>query len=65
MRGAINRAIRLNDLYVGVPIVLGAAGCEKIIEVKFNADEKAMFDNSVAAVHELMEACAKLDPSLA
>lgn len=54
----------LNDMYVGVPIVLGGEGCERIVEVKFNADEKAMFDNSVAAVRELMEACVKIDPAL-
>ena len=54
----------LNDLYVGVPIVLGAEGCERIVEVKFSGDEKAMFDSSVAAVKELMAACVKLDPSL-
>ena len=54
----------LNDMYVGVPIVLGAEGCERIVEVKFNADEKAMFDNSVAAVRELMEACVKIEPAL-
>ena len=53
-----------NDLYVGVPMVLGAEGCERIVEVNFNADEKAMFDNSVNAVKELMEACVKLDASL-
>lgn len=55
----------LNNMYVGVPIVLGAEGCERIVEVKFNDDEKAMFDNSVAAVKELMEACIKLEPGLA
>jgi len=54
----------LDNLYVGAPIVLGADGCERIIEVKFTADEKAMFDHSVAAVRELMEACVKLEPSL-
>ena len=54
----------LNDMYVGVPIVLGAEGCERIVEVKFNDDEKAMFNNSVDAVKELMEACIKLEPSL-
>ncbi len=54
----------LNDMYVGVPIVLGAEGCERIVEVKFNDDEKAMFDNSVAAVRELMEACVRIEPSL-
>ncbi|WP_375201567.1 malate dehydrogenase [Hyphococcus sp.] len=54
----------LNDLYVGVPIVLGAEGCERIVEVKFSAEEKAMFDSSVDSVKELMAACTKLDPSL-
>ncbi|WP_428407482.1 malate dehydrogenase [Hyphococcus sp.] len=54
----------LNDLYVGVPIVLGAEGCERIVEVKFTGEEKKMFDNSVDAVKELMAACVKLDPSL-
>jgi malate dehydrogenase len=54
----------LEDLYVGVPIVLGAGGCERIVEVKFAGEEKAMFDNSVAAVRELMEVCVKLAPAL-
>ena len=54
----------LNDLYVGVPIVLGAGGCERIVEVKLAGEEKEMFENSVNAVRELMDACVKLDPSL-
>ena len=53
-----------NGLYVGVPIVLGEGGCERIVEVKLNAEEKAMFENSVGSVKELMEACIKLDGSL-
>jgi malate dehydrogenase len=53
-----------DQLYVGVPIVIGADGCERIVEVNLNDDEKAMFDHSVGAVKELMEACLKLDPSL-
>jgi len=55
----------LKDLYVGVPLVIGAEGVERIVEVKFTAEEKAMFENSVNAVRELMDACTKLDPSLA
>jgi malate dehydrogenase len=43
----------VKDLYVGVPTVIGAKGVEKIIEVSFNAEEKAAFDKSVAAVQEL------------
>mgnify|MGYP001260406735 CR=1 FL=1 len=54
----------VDDTYVGVPIVIGENGVERIVEVAFTAEEKAMFDNSVAAVHELMAACKKLDPSL-
>ncbi|GJL90484.1 malate dehydrogenase [Hyphococcus sp.] len=61
----LNGEYGLKDLYVGVPMVLGADGCERIVEVKLNAEEKAMFENSVEAVRELMEACVKLDPSLA
>ncbi len=60
----LNGQYGLKDLYVGVPMVLGAGGCERIVEVKLNAEEKAMFENSVAAVRELMDACIKLDPSL-
>ncbi len=55
----------LNDMYVGVPIVLGSEGAERIVEVKFNDDERAMFKSSVDAVRELMETCIKLEPALA
>ncbi|MEQ8709340.1 MAG: malate dehydrogenase [Rhodospirillales bacterium] len=46
----------LNDLYVGVPCVIGAGGVEKIVEIELNADERAMFDHSVKAVKGLLEA---------
>ncbi len=55
----------VKDRYVGVPIVLGAGGAERILEVEFTAEEKKMFDHSVAAVEDLVEACQKLEPSLA
>jgi malate dehydrogenase len=45
----------LKDLYVGVPVVIGAKGVEKIVEIKLNADEKAMFDKSVNAVKTLCD----------
>lgn len=44
----------VNGFYVGVPCVLGAGGVEKILEFKLDAAEQAMFDNSVAAVKELV-----------
>ncbi len=50
----------VKDLYVGVPVIIGKGGVEKIIEIELNADEKAGFDKSVAAVQELNKA-AKLE----
>ncbi len=41
--------------YVGVPVMLGVGGVEKVIEIKLTPDEKAAFDKSVAAVKELVE----------
>jgi malate dehydrogenase len=46
----------VKDLYVGVPVIIGANGVEKIIEMHLTAEEKAMFDNSVKSVRELMDA---------
>lgn len=46
----------VKDLYVGVPVVIGANGVEKIVEMQLTAEEKAMFDHSVNAVRELMNA---------
>ncbi|MEL7485777.1 MAG: malate dehydrogenase [Pseudomonadota bacterium] len=60
----LNGEYGVKDRYVGVPIVIGADGAERILEVKFTDEEKAMFDHSVAAVEELVEACVKLEPSL-
>ena len=54
----------LDGLYVGVPVVIGAGGVEKIVEIKFNDAEKGMFQVSVDAVKELVTACKGLVPSL-
>jgi malate dehydrogenase len=45
----------IKGLYVGVPVVLGAKGVEKVIEVKLTAEEKAALDKSAAAVKELVD----------
>jgi malate dehydrogenase len=55
----------LSDTYVGVPVVIGANGVERVIEIEMNSDEKAMFDKSVASVDGLVEACKKIQPALA
>ncbi len=50
----------LKDIYVGVPVVIGAKGVEKIVEIKMDAAEKAMFDKSVAAVKTLCDVAADI-----
>jgi malate dehydrogenase len=45
----------VKDLYVGVPVVLGAGGVERIVEIELDGAEKAMFDKSVAAVRGLID----------
>jgi malate dehydrogenase len=48
------------DLYMGVPVVIGAGGVEKVVTLQLTADEKAMLDKSAGAVRELIEASRKL-----
>ncbi len=51
----------LDGLYVGVPVVLGAGGVERVVEIELDAAERAMFDRSVAAVRELNAVAAGLE----
>ena len=55
----------VDDLYVGVPCVLGAGGVERIVEIDLKGEAKANFDLSVDAVRELLVACKQIDNSLA
>ena len=50
----------VKDLYVGVPVVIGAGGVERIVEIKLDADERAAFDKSCSSVRELIDASRKL-----
>ena len=56
----VDGAYGLDGLYVGVPVVLGAGGVEKIVEISLNDDEQAMFDHSIAAVKTLAEVVASV-----
>jgi malate dehydrogenase len=47
----------VKGLYVGVPVVIGAKGVERIVELELTKAEKAMLDKSVAAVSGLVEVC--------
>ncbi len=49
-----------NDFYVGVPVVIGAGGVERIVEVQFTPEEKAAFDKSCDAVKKLIDDFRKL-----
>ena len=51
----------LNDLFMGVPVKLGAGGVEEIIEINLTAEEKSALQNSAAAVQELKDVLKKLD----
>ncbi|HET6379282.1 MAG TPA: malate dehydrogenase [Methylocella sp.] len=55
----------VKDLYVGVPVIIGAKGVEKIVEIELNSAEKQMFEKSVGSVRELVEACKSINPALA
>ena len=50
----------VNGLYVGVPVVIGAGGVEKIVEIQLSPDEKKMFDHSVNSVRALVEVTKKV-----
>jgi malate dehydrogenase len=53
------------DMYVGVPVVIGAGGAERIVEFPMDEGEKAMFAKSVESVNGLVKACKEIDSSLA
>ncbi len=53
-----------NNIYVGVPTVIGKEGIERVVEISLDGEEQAMFDNSVNAVKGLIETCQGLAPDL-
>src|SRR5437588_11232116 len=54
----------LKDRYVGLPVVIGAGGVERIVELTLTPEERAQFDKSVDSVKGLIDACRKLEPKL-
>jgi malate dehydrogenase len=61
----LNGEYGVNGLYVGVPVVIGANGVERVVEVTLDADERKMFEKSVASVQTLVEACKSINPVFA
>jgi len=60
----LNGEYGVKDLYVGVPVVLGAKGVERIVEIELNGVERAMFEKSSDAVRSLVDACQRIAPNL-
>jgi malate dehydrogenase len=51
----LNGEYGMKDIFVGVPVIIGANGVEKIVEIELNASEKAEFEKSVDSVRKLMQ----------
>jgi malate dehydrogenase len=60
----LNGEYGIKDLYVGVPVIIGKNGIEKIVELSLGNKEKINFDNSINAVQDLFDAAKKIDNSL-
>lgn len=56
----LNGQYGVDGLYIGVPVVIGSGGVEKIIEIKLNEHEQAMLDASITSVRGLVDASARL-----
>ena len=55
---------KIKDMYVGVPVVIGKKGVEKILEISLNSKETKIFKDSISSVKSLMRACSKIDKRL-
>ena len=60
----LNGEYGIKNTYVGVPVVIGANGVERIVEISLNGTEQRAFEQSVDAVRGLVDACKKIAPKL-
>jgi malate dehydrogenase len=60
----LNSEYGVKDMYVGVPVVIGSKGVERIVEIELTGKDREAFDKSVGAVQVLVEACKKIAPDL-
>ena len=60
----LNGQYGVKDLYVGVPVIIGSNGIEKVVELSLDDDEKRYFDISIDAVKELFDAAINIDTNL-
>ena len=60
----LNGEYNVKDMYVGVPVVIGGKGVERIVEIDLAGKDREAFDKSVSAVQGLVDACKKIAPDL-
>ena len=60
----LNGEYGVRDMYIGVPVVIGAKGVERIVQIELGKAERAMLEKSVASVQGLIDACKKIAPDL-
>jgi malate dehydrogenase len=60
----LNGEYGVKDMYVGVPVVIGAKGVERVVEIDLSSAEREMFDKSAQAVQQLVDACKNIAPDL-
>ena len=60
----VNGEYGVKSLYVGVPVIIGSGGVEKVIEIDLSPTEKENFNKSIDSVKNLYEAAIKIDPTL-
>ena len=60
----LNGEYGVKGLYVGVPVVIGAGGVERVVEIDLNSNERAMFQKSVDSVKNLVSECQRMAPQL-
>ena len=61
----LNGEYGVKGLYIGVPVVIGAKGVDRVVEIQLDRKEREAFSKSVQAVKDLVEACQKIAPALA
>ncbi len=60
----LNGEYGVENIYAGVPVIIGSKGVEKVVELELSEEEKEKFNNSIKSVNELFEAAKKLDNTL-
>jgi malate dehydrogenase len=60
----LNGEYKIKGLYVGVPVVIGAKGVERIVEIELSSAEREGFEKSADSVKSLVDACMKIAPNL-